>query len=464
MHVSRLRIRLAGGFALAFAVGLAVLAALGVAYLTRVTSASLTSRLARINHEVFTGVTREYDESPDSSLAFVAHQVIEEWSGSSETFMIIDSIDAVVASIDPLHLTPRALKVLERPPQTLMVSLENETPHFRMRIFDTTYTPRGASRPTDIRIVSFATTTDMERDANTLTVMFAVSLPIVFLISLFAGYLLAGRALRPMRKLGEAIAAIAPSDLDTRLPVTGGDSDEVSVVATEFNALLGRLQEAQARNIQFVREAAHQIRTPLTLVLGEASHALGEGRSAIISDAGESQATLTRIRSAAQAMRRRVDELFLLAESRNGEIVRLEDQVELDELVLECTELMRPRARETGHRLAIGAAEAIMLRGNASLLQEAIMELIENACRYGSTSEPITVSCATTGVATERYAILDVASHGDAFTLPVARSDGSLNGGMGLSIVRWVASSHHGTLQVERRESINHVQLILPIL
>src|SRR5471032_1570261 len=106
------------------------------------------------------------------------------------------------------------------------------------------------------------------------------------------------------------------------------------------------------------------------------------------------RATLGRIRTAAEQMRRRVDELFLLAEAQAGEKARLEDDVELDGLVLDCTDLMRERASALGRSLAIGRAEHSVVRGNAGLLQEALVELMENACRHGSSGIPITVSCA----------------------------------------------------------------------
>ncbi len=230
-----------------------------------------------------------------------------------------------------------------------------------------------------------------------------------------------------------------------------------------------------------MREAAHQIRTPLTLVLGEAALALDRAPAAGASaadasdagaDAGEAQlrATLTRVRTAAEQMRRRVDELFLLAEARAGEVVRLEQRVELDELVLECTYLMRARAAVTGHTLAIGDAEPAIVLGHAALLQEALLELIENACRHGVSSAPITVSCRA--VPGRQEAVLEVRSDGGAFRVAVAQ-DTTRDRGMGLSIVRWVATSHHGRFEVghdapaddiSAHVGQNAVRLILPAI
>lgn len=471
MYVSRLRLRLAGGFALAFAVGLALLAAFGLTYVSRESTRRLDLRLEVVTNEAWISFFREIEETPDSSFAYIAQQVVSEWSDKEDAFLLIDSTSALAATLDPdgraarVNADPRTRAKFSGLPA--IIESNNGMPHLRMRIVDTAVTIRApgqtVNKRTPFRVVTFISTEDAEADARTLSVLFAVSLPIILVMSLFAGYLLAGRALQPVRNLGNAMAAIAPDDLNTRLEVDGSRGDEVSAVATEFNALLARLQDAQARNVQFVREAAHQIRTPLTLVLGEASHALGDGNANLSSDPVRVHATLTRIRSAAEAMRRRVDELFLLAESRAGETVRLEQQVELDGLVLECTDLMRARARDTGHRLAIGTADAAVVQGNSSLLQEALLELLENACRYGSTTDVIAVSCRVTQTESARQVVLGVASGGAPFELPAVRTDENLGTGLGLSIVRWVASSHHAVMRLQRRDNMNHVELVFTL-
>ncbi|MGH7656117.1 MAG: sensor histidine kinase, partial [Gemmatimonadaceae bacterium] len=215
---------------------------------------------------------------------------------------------------------------------------------------------------------------------------------------------------------------------------------------------LQRLDDVQRRNRGFIREAAHQIRTPLTLVLGEAGHEL----AATSTTPDRMRATLSRIRTAAEQMRRRVDELFLLAEAQAGEKVRLEDDVELDGLVLDCTDLMRERASSLGRSLAIGKAEHVVVRGSAPLLQEALVELIENACRHGSAGAPVTVSSA----AAAGGATLEVTSGGEAFVL-APRQDTGAPDGLGLPIVEWIARAHGGELKIQREGKLNVITMVL---
>ena len=74
---------------------------------------------------------------------------------------------------------------------------------------------------------------------------------------------------------------------------------------------------------------------------------------------------------------------------------------------------------------------------------------------------PIIVSCRMDG---GNQALLSVASAGHPFDVPNQRADGSLSSGMGLSIVRWVAESHHGEMRVVRKDGVNEAELVFPIL
>jgi signal transduction histidine kinase len=314
--------------------------------------------------------------------------------------------------------------------------------------------PRGPRKtPVTIGIVAFANTEGIAQDTSQLLTAVAIALPLILLLSLGGGYLMARRALRPVAELGAAVAAIAPTELTRRLPVTE-PRDEIGALAAEFNGLLGRLSDAQSQNRRFLREAAHQIRTPLTLVLGEAAHELAAKET----NPERMRGSLTRIGQAAERMRRRVDELFLLAEAQAGEKVALEDEVELDELALSSADLMRPRATSLGRSLAIGTAEHVVTRGNAALLHEAVLELFENALRHGNGTRPVTVSVSRRGA----NAVIDVSSGGTPFSLPAqAASQGP--DGLGLPIVRWVAETHDGTLSVAHHNGLNVVGITLPV-
>jgi len=449
MALSRLRLRLAAGFAFAFLVALAILATVALGYLWSESTRRLDKRLDASADGVAASVARVMRDSRDTSLAHAANEVVREWPPSDELFVIVDEAGVMVAGVGQRELIDR-MRAGWLAANSPHFTVDKPGDDFRASGLHATL-PRGDGPPLTFGVLVFSSIEGIDSDTHLVAVALAIATPLILLLSLAAGYVLARRALLPVDALGAAIARIAPTDLSTRLPV-GESRDEVATLAGEFNALLQKLDDAQRRNRGFIREAAHQIRTPLTLVLGEAGHELASTGTT----PDRMRGTLGRIRTAAEQMRRRVDELFLLAEAQAGERVRLEDHVEIDGLVLECTDLMRERASALGGSLAIGKAEHVVVRGSAPLLQEALVELIENACRHGGSDVPVTVSCTSE----PGGASIEVSSGGDPFVL-VPRPDSGAPDGLGLPIVEWIARAHGGALSVARTGSLNVVTMTL---
>ncbi|HEV8411395.1 MAG TPA: HAMP domain-containing sensor histidine kinase [Gemmatimonadaceae bacterium] len=447
MALSRLRLRLAAGFAFAFLVALAILAATALGYLWNESTRRLDNRLDASADGVASAVARVMRDSRDSSLAHAANEVVREWPANGDLFAIVDSGGALVAGVGSRDVIDRVLVAWTKAGSPRF-GVDKPGDDYRASGVHATL-PRAGEPPLKFGVLAFSSIEAIDSDTHVVAEAIAIAVPLILLLSLGAGYVLARRALRPVDELGMAIAGIAPTDLSQRLPV-GESTDEVATLATEFNSLLQKLDDAQRRNRGFIREAAHQIRTPLTLVLGEAGHEL----TATATTPERMRGTLGRIRTAAEQMRRRVDELFLLAEAQAGEKVRLEDQVELDGLVLDCTDLMRERASALGRSLAIGTAEHVVVRGSAPLLQEALVELIENACRHGSSDVPVTVSCRPAPAG----ASLEVSSGGDEFIV-APRPDSGAPDGLGLPIVEWIARAHGGALVVSRMGALNVVTM-----
>jgi signal transduction histidine kinase len=246
-------------------------------------------------------------------------------------------------------------------------------------------------------------TTSLREANERLALWLIISAPIVMLLALGGGYVLASQALRPLRAMTEQITAIDPLALDSRLPVRA-PPDELDALAEQFNGLLERLRRAQARNRRFLAQAAHQIRTPLTVIRGESG--LGLERPRTVEEHNE---LLRRVARAADQMTHRVDDLFLLAQAEAGDRPPVRDQVDVDGLVLDCVDLMRGRAAALGRRLELGAMDPAEIRGNEPLVREAVLELLENACRHGNAERPIRVSTRNGGA----MACIEVTSSGD---------------------------------------------------
>ena len=100
MPASRLRLRIALGFAVVFAAALAIFAAASVTYLRRESERRLDGRLGAVARDVVAGVQRELEESPDSTIGFASHEVVYEWPANGDAFVVLDATGRAVAALD----------------------------------------------------------------------------------------------------------------------------------------------------------------------------------------------------------------------------------------------------------------------------------------------------------------------------------------------------------------------------
>ena len=440
MRYSRLRLRLAGRFALGMLLGLAVLDVGLFTLLRRRANARLSDQVIAAARGLRAAVLREDAEQP-TDLEGAVKEALDEWPMGVASLAVYASdgrllgrrgLSSLFSAVPSLAELPASGRTLDRPLDSegsARLAAERNGP------------------PPAFVVVAVQSTSLLTEDLESLAGWLLVSVPLALLISLPAGYILARRALAPFASLAAEIEGMAPGSLDRRLPV-GTPPDELDRLAQQVNDLLDRLAEAQHQTRGFLAQAAHQLRTPLTLIRGESDLAMDRPR-----EAAAYRAALDRISLAARQMSRRVDELFLLARAQAGEKIPRAEKVELDAVGLEAADLMRGRAQELGHRLELGAMQGSEVMGDADLLREAAVELLENACRHGGRAGPITLAVRVD----DAEAVLEVVSDGPPFR------DQDQNGGLGLAIVRWIASTHGGRFAIERIGERNRAGLYLPV-
>jgi signal transduction histidine kinase len=251
--------------------------------------------------------------------------------------------------------------------------------------------------------------------------------------------------------MATAARAMNASDLAQRLP-SPGTRDELEDLGGAFNDLLGRVQEAFERQRRFTGDASHQLRTPLTALLGEAEVVLRHERSA-----QEYREGLVRARAQALHLRQIVEMLLFLA--------RADAEAALD--ALETVDLAawlpahlkswsaHPRASDLRTRIEAGS---LPVRVQAPLLGQLLDNLLDNACKYSRPGTTITVhlqeekgTVALTvqdcgcGIAAE-----DVAHVFEPFYRSAsARRLGRTGVGLGLAVARRIATAFGGTLTVD---------------
>jgi signal transduction histidine kinase len=439
MRVSRLRLRLAGSFALAILLGLLVVDVGLFLFLGKQEDERLRAEVRAAASGLRAAVLRESGERSLDSPRAAAAEALNEWPVGPEAVLIRSVTGETLAQrgdrdllrvVASASLPPTEGTVIDLPYQAEMdarVSVVHES-------------------KTGMTILAARSTASLRDDKEALALWLLLSVPVVLLVSLPCGYLLAGRALSPFRSLAAEIESMRPGALDRRLPMNT-PPDEIDSIAVEVNHLLDRLGQAQQQSQRFLAQAAHQLRTPLTLIRGESE--LANQRERTAADLG---AALHRVSQAAGQMGRRVDDLFLLARAESGDRVIAREPVELDAVALDAVDLMRGRAKALNRQLALGTMEGVEVLGEEGLLREAALELLENACRHAAPGE-IVISVWQDG----RIGALEVRSAGPSI-------DRARTGeGLGLSIIEWIAISHGGELELTHDHGTNQYTLKIPL-
>ena len=269
----------------------------------------------------------------------------------------------------------------------------------------------------------------------------------ILLIGLAGGWWLASRAIRPIGDISATAARISTGDLSQRIGTADTES-ELGQLAAVLNSTFARLESAFARQQQFTADAAHELRTPVTVIITQTQSALNRERSA-----ADYRAALEACERAAQRMRKLIEALLQLARLDAGAEALPRETVDLARLGAECADLVRPLAAERNIALRTELAPA-SCPGSADLLALAITNLLTNAIQHNAGgSEVRLVTRAENGTA-----ILTVADNGPGVSeehLPhlferfyradSARSARPGGAGLGLAIVKSGVEACGGT-------------------
>jgi signal transduction histidine kinase len=274
---------------------------------------------------------------------------------------------------------------------------------------------------------------------------YIVALGAMTIVSVLAGWLLAGRALRPLRDITATARRVSGENLGERIALTG-PADELKELADTFDGMLGRLDAAFASQRHFVANASHELRTPLAIMRTEVDVSLADP-----------DATVEDLRRMGEAVRETVDRCERLIEgllmlARSEAATGREEPADLAALAADCITDLHARAEEAHVEMRDDLSPA-WTRGDPALLERMIANLIDNGIRYNEPGGWLRVSSRSEGGRVR----LTVANGGPridpaaaaTLTEPFRRLGRGAGGfGLGLSIVRSVVEAHAGTLEV----------------
>jgi two-component system sensor histidine kinase TctE len=224
----------------------------------------------------------------------------------------------------------------------------------------------------------------------------------VLLLALAAGLAILGlaRGLGPLMRLRDAVQQRGPNQLEPFAP--DRVQSELRPLVLALNHHMERVQKQMAAQRRFIANAAHQLRTPLTLLNMQATYALRE------SDPGERDGALVAIEDGTRRLAHLAGQLLTLSRASPGSRRPREDAVELANLARQVLESLSTLAVKKEIDLGLEVTHAPIIIGDETMLREMLMNLVDNALRYTPAGGSVTVSLATR----DQHAVLQVTDTG----------------------------------------------------
>ena len=307
--------------------------------------------------------------------------------------------------------------------------------------------------------------TDVEAAVDRLVAVEVVAVVTILAALALVSWWVIRLGVRPIKRMTETATAIAGGDLSHRVPDVAPGT-EAGELGDALNVMLGRIQTSQDRLKQFVADASHELRTPITTIRGYAElH-----RSGGLQDPGELDEALRRTEQEAVRMGGLVDDLLHLA--------RLDQGRPIERQPVDLAALARDAARDAqavapDRTITVTTDPTLLVRGDDARLRQVLANLVTNALVHTDDGAPIEVRAHRVG----DDAVVEVADRGAGMPPEVAaraferfyRADASRSrhrggSGLGLAIVEATVTAHGGAVHLDSRPGEGTtVRVVLPL-
>ena len=230
-----------------------------------------------------------------------------------------------------------------------------------------------------------------------------------------------------------------------------GTDDELDQVAGAFNQALARVERSVGEMRQFSAALAHELRTPLAILRGEAELALGQAPSA-----AERERLISQI-DEYDRLTRLINQILTLARAEAGEIAMTRQPVDLSALGSGVVEQIEPVAAARGITLTCDMPPGVMVEGDAGWIERLLLILLDNAIKFTPEGGRISVALSSANT----MARLSIADNGIGiapeamphvferfYRADAARSRQADGAGLGLALAKWIVDGHDATIDV----------------
>jgi heavy metal sensor kinase len=292
---------------------------------------------------------------------------------------------------------------------------------------------------------------DFDETMKKLLIIMVIGIPTSIGVTIIGGYFLAKKALRPVDQMRKAAVKITLTNLGEKIDI-GSRRDELGRLAQTFNEMISRLRDSFHRINQFSIDVSHELKTPLTILKGETEVALrkerdNEGYKRIL------KSNLEEIDRMADI----IDDLLLLSKAEAKEIQLNVAEVSMRDLVADVCVNMKIFADNKGIDLMLKELEDIKIKGDGLKLRRMLLNIVENGIKYTPSGGKLEIS----SFANNGYVQIDVKDNGvgipdadinfifDRFYRGDKSRKRESGSGLGLSISKWIAEMHKGTIEVK---------------
>ena len=288
---------------------------------------------------------------------------------------------------------------------------------------------------------------------KSLTDLFIIIAPIFFFISIAGGGFIAIKSLSRIDAIIDRTKDITTRNLDEK--ITGDEfEDEYGRLARTMNEMIERIKKSIDYMNQFSISAAHELKTPLTILRGEIELAL---RSSVTPE--EYKEVLQSNLDETLRLINIVDKLFFISKTDHSLIRINKEKTELNTFILSVVESMNKIAEENNLKLSFNGAEKVYAEIDKSLINQVIYNLLDNAIKFSNQGVEIVIHLEKINSV---KALISVTNHGEYiqpedqkkiferfFRRDSSRNRGTGGAGLGLSVVKSIVEMHGGEIEVE---------------
>jgi len=394
-----------------------------------------------------------------------ARDALDEHIGPRQAAAIFDANGSLVAENTALNGIHAPLPTLESPAadQIRLYSTSERKESEQRRVI----VKRATAPPAQTYAIVVSQPLDeVTNGLRTIRLILLFSILGALVLAGLGGWFLARRSLAPVVQMTEQARRMSADNLEQRLPISN-PHDELGRLAATFNELFGRLDESLSQQRRFMADASHELRTPLSVMRTATGVTLEQEQR---SDS-EYRDALKVIDQQVRRLTRIVADMFTLARADAGRRAFHRNDFYLDELVWECVRAAEFLGSRKGATIRLGNLPEIPYRGDEGLLRQLILNLLDNAIKHTpsggevyvglerhDSEHRIIVSDTGAGIPPEAQPhIFERFYRVDKSRSRTEASDLGAGAGLGLSIARWIAETHHGRLELRSSDQTGSV-------